>query len=139
MNNIYVDMVGDLFHINHIKFLEEAKTYGTHLSVGVHSDKTVENYKCIPIMNMEERIEIIRECKYVDKVIPDAPSTITKEFLLLHNIDLVLHAHEVDEEKYNLMYKVPIDLNKFKRLEYRCGICTTELKNRVLNKNYKKP
>ena len=39
MNNIYVDMVGDLFHINHINLIKEAKKFGKYLIVGVHSDK----------------------------------------------------------------------------------------------------
>ena len=45
MNNIYVDMVGDLFHINHINLIKEAKKFGKYLIVGVHSDSDVESYK----------------------------------------------------------------------------------------------
>ena len=81
MNNIYVDMVGDLFHINHINLIKEAKKFGKYLIVGVHSDSDVESYKCTPILTMEERIGVIESCKYVDKVIPNAPLVITKEYL----------------------------------------------------------
>lgn len=133
MNNIYVDMVGDLFHINHINLIKEAKKFGKYLIVGVHSDSDVESYKCTPILTMEERIGVIESCKYVDKVIPNAPLVITKEYLDENNIDLVVHAHNEDEiEKYNFMYNEIIKLEKFKRIDYHDGVSTTNIKNKII-------
>ena len=133
MNNIYVDMVGDLFHINHINLIKEAKKFGKYLIVGVHSDSDVESYKCTPILTMEERIGVIESCKYVDKVIPNAPLVITKEYLDENNIDLVVHAHNEDEiEKYNFMYSEIIKLEKFKRIDYHDGVSTTNIKNKII-------
>ena len=133
MNNIYVDMVGDLFHINHINLIKEAKKFGKYLIVGVHSDSDVESYKCTPILTMEERIGVIESCKYVDKVIPNAPLVITKEYLDENNIDLVVHAHNKDEiEKYNFMYSEIIKLEKFKRIDYHDGVSTTNIKNKII-------
>tara|TARA_Y100000591_G_C21817121_1_gene691400 strand:- start:1366 stop:1800 length:435 start_codon:yes stop_codon:yes gene_type:complete len=133
MNNIYVDMVGDLFHINHINLIKEAKKFGKYLIVGVHSDSDVESYKCTPILTMDERIGVIESCKYVDKVIPNAPLVITKEYLDENNIDLVVHAHNEDEiEKYNFMYSEIIKLEKFKRIDYHDGVSTTNIKNKII-------
>tara|TARA_B100001287_G_scaffold261176_1_gene249957 strand:+ start:386 stop:820 length:435 start_codon:yes stop_codon:yes gene_type:complete len=133
MNNIYVDMVGDLFHINHINLIKEAKKFGKYLIVGVHSDSDVESYKCTPILTMEERIGVIESCIYVDKVIPNAPLVITKEYLDENNIDLVVHAHNEDEiEKYNFMYSEIIKLEKFKRIDYHDGVSTTNIKNKII-------
>jgi len=133
MNNIYVDMVGDLFHINHINLIKEAKKFGKYLIVGVHSDSDVKSYKCNPILSMEERIGIIESCKYVDKVIPNAPLVVTKEYLDENNIDLVVHAHNEDEiEKYNFMYSEIIKLEKFKRIDYHDGVSTTNIKNKII-------
>jgi len=134
-NNVYVDMVGDLFHANHVKLFKEAKTFGSNLLVGIHSDETVENYKCKPILTIDERAEVISACKYVDKVILNAPEIITEEYLNLHHIDLVIHAHGENEEKYNKMYENVIKLNKFKRLNYHEGISTTEIKRRVVEQH----
>lgn len=125
-------MVGDLFHSNHVKLIKEAKSFGNNLFVGIHSDSTVENYKCTPILTMNERAEVISSCKYVDKVILNAPEIITEEYIDFHNIDLVIHAHNASEEKYNKMYETPIKLNKFKRFDYHDGISTTEIKRRVI-------
>ena len=133
MNNIYVDMVGDLFHINHINLIKKAKNFGKYLIVGVHSDSDVESYKCTPILTMEERIGVIESCKYVDKVIPNAPLVVTKEYLDENNIDLVVHAHNEDEiEKYNFMYSEIIKLGKFKRIDYHDGVSTTNIKNKII-------
>jgi cytidyltransferase-like protein len=89
MKNIYIDMVGDLFHYGHINALQVCKTYGDYLIVGIHNDKTVESYKRTPIMNMNERIRIIESCKYVDKIIGDAPLKVTLDYIKKHNIDFV--------------------------------------------------
>ena len=134
-NNVYVDMVGDLFHANHVKLFKKAKTFGNNLLVGIHSNETVENYKCTPILNMTERAEVISACRYVDKIILNAPEIVTEEYLNLHNIDLVIHAHGENEDKYNKMYENAIKLNRFKRLDYHEGISTTEIKRRVVEQH----
>ena len=82
---------------------------------------------------MEERIGIIESCKYVDKVIPNAPLVVTKDYLDKNNIDLVVHAHNEDEiEKYNFMYNEIIKLGKFKRIDYHDGVSTTNIKNKII-------
>jgi len=136
-NNIYVDMVGDLFHGNHVRLLKEAKTYGNNLLLGLHSDEEVEKYKKKkPILNVFERAEIIESCKYVDKIITlNAPTIICEEFLNKYNIDLVIHAHNEHEKIYDSMFAIPIKLNKFKRIDYHPGISTTEIKKRIIEKN----
>ena len=42
---VYVDMVGDPFHVGHVRLLEAARQHGDHLVVGVLSDETVAAYK----------------------------------------------------------------------------------------------
>ena len=133
MNNIYVDMVGDLFHINHINLIKEAKKFGKHLIVGVHSDSDVESYKCTPILTMEERIGVIESCKYVDKVIPNAPLVITKEYLDENNIDLVVHGflNKEDEEKQEELFRYVREINKFKTIEYCNEISTSDIIEKI--------
>ena len=75
---LYTDMVGDLYHYGHYFYLRHiAQNYKKNpddvLCVGVHNDKDVESYKRTPVLNMEERINIIGSCKYIDKIIPNAP------------------------------------------------------------------
>ena len=57
----------------------------------------------------------------------------TKEFIEKNNIDLVIHAHNIEEEeKYNFMYKEVIKLGKFKRIDYHKGISTTNIKQKII-------
>ena len=59
--------VFDLYHIGHLNFLKESKSYGDKLIVGVNTDEFTLSYKKkTPIMSFEQRIEIINSCKYVD-------------------------------------------------------------------------
>jgi len=79
MKIVYVDMCADLFHYGHVEFLRRAKNYGDKLFVGIHNDATIQSYKRQPILSMDARIRVVEACRYVNKVIPDAPLFITKE------------------------------------------------------------
>lgn len=137
--NGYIDMVGDLFHYGHLRLIQKIHNMGYNVIVGVHDDKTVESYKRKPILNMIERIEIIQSCKYIDFVIPNSPLIITKKYLEENNIDMVFHAHSLEEkEKYENMYKIPTKMGKFTRIDYTKEISTTEIINRILNRNKNK-
>ena len=84
-------MVGDLFHYGHVRNIENIYNLGYNVIVGIHSDEVVKSYKREPILNMYERIELIQSCKFISKVIQDAPLRITKDFIDTHKIDMVFH------------------------------------------------
>ena len=59
----------DLFHIGHLNLLNNAKKYCDILIAGVNSDKLVKSYKNKqPVIGEDERAEIVRNIKAVDKV-----------------------------------------------------------------------
>ena len=148
-------MVCDLFHINHINFIKRAIEVGKErhiqsdsnqdcrpaglwprvkLIVGIHDDETITEYKQAPVMTLEERVTVVEACRYVDKVIPAAPTIITEEFIKEHEIDLVVHAHSAEEaDKYNYQHAIPKKLGIFKRIDYCEGITSTEIKERIKN------
>jgi len=80
---------------------------------------------------MEERIASAKACRYVDCVIPEAPITLSKQFIIDKNIDIVAHGDDFDEAKMNKYYKVPIDMGIMKVLTYTNGVSTTNLINRI--------
>ena len=131
---VYADMVGDLFHLGHIKLLQRAKALGDILIVGVNKDEDVESYKRTPTLTLEERTQVIQACRYVDKVISPGPLYLTEEFMNEHSIDLVVHAHEEGDTRYDEMYAVPVKLGKFKRLDYTKSISTTEIMQRIIDR-----
>ncbi len=133
-NIIYVDMVADLFHANHVTFLKKCKNMCNYLYVGIHSDETVKKYKRIPIICMDNRIIVVESCKYVDKVIKNAPISISLDFIEKYNIDMVVHAHNIDEnEKYNYMYLECVKQNKFMRIDYSKGLSTSKIIKKILD------
>ena len=61
----YTDTVSDLFHFGHLNYLTQIynmyiKNTEKLLYIGIHNDKTVESYKRVPIMTMEERIKSVK-------------------------------------------------------------------------------
>ena len=66
----YTTGVFDLFHVGHLNILKRAKENCDYLIVGVSTDKLVYEYKKkYPIIPFEERIEIVKTIRYVDKVV----------------------------------------------------------------------
>ncbi|MBP39048.1 MAG: cytidyltransferase-like protein [Chloroflexi bacterium] len=124
-------MVADLFHYGHVNFLRQARSYGDYLLVGIHADETVEGYKRRPILSMEERISSVEGCRYVDEVVPNAPLEITRKWIEMHNIDLIMHGDDVSAEMRDFWYRVPIEMGIYKSVGYTEGISTTELISRI--------
>lgn len=64
----YIAGVFDLFHIGHLNMFRRAKEQCEHLIVGVVSDRGVTDIKHVePFVPFEERIEMVRGCRYVDE------------------------------------------------------------------------
>ena len=127
MTIVYVDIVGDLYHYGHVRMFKSALKYGDYLYVGVMGDKDCEQYKRRPIMRLEERCEVIQSCKYVTKIIPNAPMPITKEFMEKHSIDIVCHSDDMNLHDLNYWYSEAIKKNKFKLTKYTKSISTSEI------------
>lgn len=131
MTRVYADMVADLFHYGHAEFLRRAGELGDTLLVGIHSDATVESYKRRPVLSMHERIGVVEACRYVDKVIADAPLSIDEEWIDLHRIDLVVHGDDISEDDTERMYAVPAALGILRTIPYTAGISTSEILRRL--------
>ena len=122
MFNIYVDGIYDLFHAGHVNTLKNIKNMrdNVNLMVGLINDKDATNYKRQPVINETNRYIMLDSCKYVDEVIKDAPLYMTEEFIIKHNIDLVVHSfsNKNDENNQNEFFKIPIEMGKYQTIEY---------------------
>ena len=67
----------DLLHPGHIRYLHEASELGDLLVVGINTDKSVTDLKGPgrPILNLEERSEVLLALRSVHAVVPFAEET----------------------------------------------------------------
>ena len=117
MKKIYVDIVGDLFHLGHVNLFKKARSLGDYLIVGVHADKDVEFYKRRPVLSLKERSEVIKSCRYVDYIVKYSTeddllailSGLQPDVRILgtdwkdkpytgHNMDINIHWHNRDHD-----------------------------------------
>ncbi|MBR2289901.1 MAG: adenylyltransferase/cytidyltransferase family protein [Clostridia bacterium] len=66
----YTTGVYDLFHMGHLNLLKNAKGMCDKLVVGVTVDELVSYKGKKAMIPFDERIEIVRSCKYVDAAVP---------------------------------------------------------------------
>jgi glycerol-3-phosphate cytidylyltransferase len=72
MNIGYTTGVYDLFHVGHLNLLRNAKGMCDRLIVGVTTDELVGYKGKKSVIPFLERMEIVRSCRYVDAVVPQA-------------------------------------------------------------------
>lgn len=66
----YTTGVFDLFHIGHLNMLKNASALCDKLIVGVTTDELVSYKGKQAVIPFEERMEIVRNIKFVDAVVP---------------------------------------------------------------------
>lgn len=66
----YTSGVYDLFHVGHLNLLKNAKGLCDQLIVGVTSDELVSYKNKKAVIPHNERMEIVRNIKFVDAVVP---------------------------------------------------------------------
>ena len=66
----YTTGVYDLFHVGHLNLFKNAKGMSDKLIVGVTVDELVQYKGKNAMIPFEDRIELVRSCKYVDAAVP---------------------------------------------------------------------
>ena len=81
----YTTGVFDMFHVGHLNILRRSKEHCEKLIVGVSTDELVESYKHkLPIMPLEDRLEIVAAIRYVDEVVIQSDLDKFKAWETLH-------------------------------------------------------
>ena|SRR5690554_3926235 len=61
----------DLFHLGHVNLLKRARALGDQLVVGLSTDEFNQQKGKTTLVPYSHRLEILKACRYVDKVIPE--------------------------------------------------------------------
>lgn len=68
---VYTVGTFDMLHVGHLALLEQCKSFGDKVVVGVASDNVVASYKPnAPVIPLEQRIEMLKALRCVDEVFP---------------------------------------------------------------------
>ena len=65
---IYVPMGADILHTGHLNIINKAKKYGK-IIIGLFTDAAIAEYKTFPLINYNQRLQIMRNIKGVNKIV----------------------------------------------------------------------
>lgn len=130
---VYMDGVFDLFHVGHVRAVEQCAALGDTVILGVTGDADAAAYKRPPVVAADDRAAVVTALRLVDRVIHPCPLRITQAFMEQHGIDLVVHGfcNEEDAAAQRDFFAIPMRLQKFQRIEYYQCLSTTDIIARI--------
>ena len=137
---VYTVGTFDLLHVGHLALLNHCKALGDVLAVGVASDEVVNIYKPnIPIIPLEQRIEMLQALNCVDIVRPYHELEYISGCKAL-NVDIFVIGEDWGKKPYNL------DVNnyikeigkKIIQFDYSPRTSSTKIKQMVLDQSSQK-
>jgi choline-phosphate cytidylyltransferase/glycerol-3-phosphate cytidylyltransferase len=123
---VYTSGTFDLFHYNHLRMINYARSLADILIVGVSTDELVSSYKSAPTIPFNERLQIIEALKTPDIVIPQH-SLDHSEIMKKLNID----AFVVGDDwygKYDYLKEIGVQVFYF---PYGTGVSSSSLKKTI--------
>jgi ethanolamine-phosphate cytidylyltransferase len=132
-DRVYIDGCWDIMHSGHFNAIRQAKMLGKTLVVGVHSDEEIMRNKGMSVMNNEERVAMIKACKWVDEVVENAPYSATNDWLDSVNCKYIAHGDDIainceGQDAYGFLKS----LGRFKVIKRTEGISTTSIVGKLL-------
>lgn len=134
----YIAGVFDLFHIGHLNMFKRAKEQCRYLIVGVVSDEGVRlNKQAEPFVPFDERIEMVRSCKYVDEAIK-LPLNLcgTKDIFNVYHFDVQFSGSDYEHDPEWLAEKEFLEKNGSTMVffPYTQSTSSTKLKRAIENR-----
>jgi len=68
MKTIYLPMAADIINSGHLNVIKKAKKYGK-IIVGLFTDTAITEYKSLPLIDYEQRLQIIKNVKGISKIV----------------------------------------------------------------------
>lgn len=118
----------DMFHVGHLRLLKRLKDMGDELIVAVSTDTFNELKGKKTLIPYEQRVEILKSIKYVDKVIPEENWEQKIEDIKKYKVDIFVIGNDWEGE-----FDFLKDYCEVKYLERTQDISTTQLKKSLTN------
>jgi len=141
---VYIDGDFDLFHVGHITVLQECRKLGDFVYVGVYEDAVVQSLKgqYFPMMNLQERLLTVLQCKYVDEVVMGSPYVLTDDMLNTLNISVVVTNRVTttgfdDKRGLEARYGVALERGIVRDVESTVQLTTDDIMDRILRDHEK--
>ena len=93
-----------MFHYNHLRMINYARSLGDILIVGVSTDELVMSYKDKPVIPFQERLQIIEALKTPDIVIPQHTLDHTEIVQKLNQIGFTSNIFALSSSSLSLKY-----------------------------------
>ena len=133
--NGFIDGCFDLFHYGHINAIYQSKLKCNILRLSTHNNEEIYlSKKFYPIYNFEERILLLKECKFIDILDLDStPYNTSIDILNSKHCDVFFHGEDgIDKYPLSEINK----LNKLSIFDRTNGISTSNIIQRLFD--YKK-
>lgn len=131
----YMSGTWDLFHMGHLNLIKRAKQYCDYLVVGVHKDTSHKGKETF--IPFEERMEIVRNIKWVDQVIPSMreDSDIYKNGIVKYDF-LFVGSDYKGTERFNRYEEFFADKGvKIIYFPYTKGTSSSQIRNLIKSKS----
>jgi len=128
---VYVIGVFDLFHRGHVELFRRARELGDKLVVAINGDEMTAIYKRRPYFSEEDRLELVKSCRYVDDafIVRDFDN---RELVLRHKVNKIVHGDDWSHDSYIQQIRLTPEFIAEHKVEmvylpYWSGISTSQL------------
>ena len=133
---VYVAFSADILHEGHINILKYASKLGK-VVVGLLTDKAITSYRQLPHLSYKQREVILKNIKFVHKVIPQYTLDYTKNLNLIRP-NYVVHG---DDWKTGIQKSTRIKViktlkkwsGKLKEIPYTKNISSSKIKSEIIS------
>ena len=131
---VYVGLAADILHEGHINILRKASKLGD-VTVGLLTDTAIASYKKFPLLNYKQREIVLKNIKFVKKVLPQDTLDYTKNLLRLKP-DYVVHGDDWRSGTQKSVRKQVIKTlkkwsGKIIEPRYTKNISSTKIRNKI--------
>lgn len=124
----YLSGTFDLFHVGHLNLLRRAKQRCDYLIVGVHESGAWKGKETF--ISLNDRMEIVKACKYVDKVVISDPED-CDAWDKYHYSRLFVGSDYRETERFKKYEKILKGKAEIVYLPYTNGISSSDLRMKI--------